>query len=216
MRITASKIAATAALGLLVTLAVGSQAWARNIDRGGSYQTGRDRTGAYHAHVRGDYRHGLSRQQSITTQGGRTFSRSSTASYDRDSGAFSRSVSGPRGGSRSVAGTALHGQFSGTYSTSGGRSGGFQGSTTRNEDGSLTRSGTYTNASGDSGEFTRTRSPGEDGSLSRASSLTTPDSRTYARSVDSALDGQSRTLTRTVTGPNGEERTGSVTLTPEP
>jgi hypothetical protein len=206
------------ACALALTLAAGAPlAEARDFNRSGSYQTDKGRSGHYESRAQGSLREGRTRSQTVTTQSGKTYERRSTTVYDRDSGAFSRSSTGPRGASRSVSGTAEDGQFSGVYSGSRGAGGTFEGTRQRNEDGSVSRSGSYTNAAGGTGSFEAGRQRNEDGSRTRERSLTTADGDSYSRSTTGSFDREAGTgtLTRTVTGPDGESRTREVTVTPD-
>lgn len=171
----------------LIVIISSGQAVARDVTRSGSYMTGKGRTGNYSSQVRGNRRDGLTRSQSITTQGGRTFNRSATTTYDRQSGAFDRSVTGANGNTRTLKGTADRGRRSGTYTTADGRSGTFSGDVLRNEDGTRTRN----------------------------LSITNQDGETYNRSATNAYDRETKTLERSVTGPGGKTRTGSVTFIPD-
>jgi hypothetical protein len=182
------KPAAIPLLGLALALTIVGQAAARDLSRSGSYVTGRGHSGSYSSHVSGNRRDGLTRNQSVTTQSGRTLNRSSTTTYDRASRRFDRSVTGVNGNTRVLTGTAGGGAFSGSYTTGSGGRGSFAGTTTRNEDGSRSRNG----------------------------SVTTDDGRTYQRSVATSHDAATRTLERSITGPGGHTRSGAVTLTPNP
>ncbi len=174
-------------LAALFVIISSGQAVARDVTRSGSYVTGKGRTGSYSSEVRGNRRDGLTRSQSITTRSGRTVNRSATTTYDRGSGTFNRSVTGANGTTRSVTGSASDGVRSGTYTTSGGRTGSFSGDLRRNDDGSLTRNLSVTNQDGE----------------------------TFDRSATYSYDRDTKTLQRSVTRPGGDTRSGSVTFIPE-
>lgn len=78
------------------------------------------------------------------------------------------------------------------------------------------RAGGFSTGRGHSGTFTQQTSRAEDGSLSHQVQVTGANGETAERSTRYSLDRDSGTLSRSVTGPQGNTRTGSVTLTPNP
>ena len=174
-------------LGLTLALLASGQVLARDLSRSGSYTTGAGRSGSYSTQVSGNRSEGLTRSQTLTTDAGKTLTRSGTTTYDRQSGAFSRSVTGVNGNTRQLTGTAGGGERSGTYTTGSGRSGSYAGTRTRNDDGTHTHGGTITTQNGEE----------------------------YSRSVTGGYDTATNTLSREVTGVNGNTRSGSVTITPD-
>jgi hypothetical protein len=180
-------IATAAAISMLLVPALSGTADARGRDRSGAYTTGRGHTGTYSSNSTGHLRDGKTRDQSITTQNGKTYNRTVTGTYDKETGAFNKQAVGPHGNTRTYTGTANDGQFSGNYETSTGKSGTFDMKRSRNDDGSVTRDGTWTNKN----DVTRNRS------------------------VTTDYDPETRTITRSVTGPQGNTRDGSATIAPD-
>jgi len=160
---------------------------ARERQHAGSFVTGRGQAGTWQTQRSGNLADGLTRQRSVTGDDGRSTSRTSTTRYDHDSGQFSRSSSGADGRGVTLEGTHADGQSSGTWTTTDGRSGTFSQQSQRGDDG-LTRQTQVTNAAGE----------------------------TAQRSASYSFDRDSNTLSRSVTGSQGETRSGSVTLTPSP
>lgn len=171
-------------LCLAVVLAGGVDAGERQ--RTGGFSTGRGHSGTWQTQRSGTLADGLTRQRSVTGENGRTASTSSTTRYDATSGQLSRTTTGADGRSRSIEATRQDGQTSGTWS----------------------------NAAGNSGTFTQQTSRADDGSLSHQVQVTGANGETAERSTRYSLDRDSGTLSRSVTGPQGNTRTGSVTLTP--
>ncbi len=179
-------VIALAALFATAVIAESADARERNRSGGGSYVTGKGKTGTYQRSVTGNRKDGLTRSQSITTESGKTYNRSTTGTYDKETGAFNKTVTGPKGNTRTYTGTAKDGQRSGSYTTSTGKSGTFNGSVQRNEDGTVMRSGSWTNQDGE----------------------------TKSRNATYGYDRETNTINRSVTGPDGNTRDGSVTYTP--
>jgi len=72
--------------------------------RSGSYKTDKGHTGTYQGRVE-RAPGSVKREGSITTEQGRTYSRSSSSTYDKDTGAVNRSITSPGGNTRTVTGT---------------------------------------------------------------------------------------------------------------
>jgi hypothetical protein len=179
------KISAVVLTGALLSVAIIENAQARDRQHSGSYTTSRDHSGTYNNTVSGNRKDGLTRNQSITTENGKTYNRSATGTYDAQTHEFNKTVTGTNGNTRTYTGTAQDGKVSGNYTTSSGNSGTFN-STIQNNDGTVTRNGNWTSQNG----------------------------QTYNRSVNSSYDKDTHTFNRSITGPNGNTRDGSVTLTP--
>lgn len=173
-------------LCLAIVLVGGVDAGERQ--RAGGFSTDRGHSGTWQTQRSGTLADGLTRQRSITGDNGRSANTSSTTRYDAATGQFSRTTSGADGRSRSVEATRQDGQTSGTWST----------------------------ADGKSGTFTQQSQRADDGSLSHQVQVTNANGETVERSAGYSLDRDSGTLTRSVTGPQGNTRSGSVTLTPTP
>jgi hypothetical protein len=179
------KISTVVFTGILLSTAITENAQARDRQHSGSYTTSRGHSGTYNNSVSGNHKDGLTRNQSITTENGKTYKRSATGTYDAQTHEFNKTVTGTNGNTRTYTGTAQDGKVSGNYTTSTGNSGTFN-STIQNNDGTVTRNGSWTNQNGEA----------------------------YSRSVSSSYDKDTHTLNRSVTGPDGNTRDGSVTLTP--
>ncbi|MFA5985512.1 MAG: hypothetical protein WC782_15955 [Methylococcaceae bacterium] len=179
------KLSALSFTGVMLYSAILVPTEARERNHSGSFATGNGRSGAFSGSVSGDLKNGLTRSQSVTTGSGRVFNRSSTNSYDSSTGAFNRDVNGVNGNTRNISGTAQAGQRSGSYSSSTGKSGTFNGSVQNNGDGSITNSSSLTNQNG----------------------------QTYNRSATTGYDPDTNTINRSVTSPTGNTREGEVTFT---
>ncbi len=155
--------------------------------RAGGFSTSRGHSGSYQTTVSGQRGAGLNRQQTVTGANGKTASRSSTTQYDKASGQFNRSTTGANGATRTVQGTHTDGQ----------------------------NSGTYTGANGNTGTFNQQTSHA-DGSASRQTEVTTANGKTLSRDASYSYDQDSNTLNRSVTGSQGNTRSGSITVTPNP
>ncbi len=86
---------------LCLTLLVATASHAAERQRAGSFSTSRGHSGTYQTQVSGERGAGLNRQQSVTAANGKTYSRSSTSTYDQDSNTLNRSVTGSQGNTRS-------------------------------------------------------------------------------------------------------------------
>jgi hypothetical protein len=166
---------------LLFGSACVADAFARDFQRSGSYQTGKGRSGTYQSQgSRGSGE--VTRDQSVTTQGGKTYNRQVNRSYDKETGTYNSSVTGPQGNTRTTTGTVgADGTRTGTVTTGSGKTATVSGNTVRNEDG-VTRSGSVTTESG----------------------------KTSTRSATTSYDKETGTVNRTVTGPGGNTRERSV------
>ncbi|MEN0108309.1 MAG: hypothetical protein AAGC84_18065 [Pseudomonas sp.] len=78
------------------------------------------------------------------------------------------------------------------------------------------RAGSFSTSRGHSGTY-QTQVSGERGAgLNRQRSITGANGQTYTHSSTSTYDKASNTLNRTVTGSQGNTRSGSITVTPNP
>ncbi len=175
--------------------------------RSGSYKTGKGHTGTYQSRV--ERAPGtVKREGSITTQQGRTYTRSSSSTYDRDTGAVNRTVIGADGKTRTATGT--YNKETSTYDrTIAGPKGSVQATTTYDK-ANKSATTTYTGPDGKTATSTSTYNPETRG---RDTTVTGADGRTYTRSTSNAYNPETGTLTHGVTGPRGNTR--SVELTPD-
>ncbi len=92
----------TGILLLAFTLALvgADSALAREKQRSGSYVTSKGRTGTFSNSVSGNYQDGVNRRQSVTTDTGQTYERTTTTQYNRDTSTVNRSVTSPNGNTR--------------------------------------------------------------------------------------------------------------------
>jgi len=165
--------------GLLFSVTVVDSADARERKRSGSFVTGKGKSGTFNFTTSGNRKDGITRTKSVTTGNGKTHTRSSTKKYNKETGEFSKTVTGRKGNTRTYTGTAQDGQRSGTYTTSNGKSGTFNNSVQRDGNGTVSRSKSWTNQDG----VTKTKSA----------------SRTY--------DKETGEFNKTVTGVKGNTRT---------
>jgi hypothetical protein len=192
--------AATAA-----SLAVG-HADAAQYTRSGSYITGSGKTSTYQRSIERSPG-AVSRQGSISTQEGRTYSRSMFGTYDRGTGAVNRSVTGPDGRTRTATGTYDQGTH--TYArTIVGPNGRQTQATTVYDRDSRSASSTYVGPHGKTSTGTTKYDAADRGF---DTTVTGPDGRTYTRSSSNSYDRGTGTLTKSMTGLDGEVRTVDIT-----
>lgn len=174
----------TSFFALALLLAVPHSADAGERERSGTYTTGSGKSGSWSGERSGSRGEGVTRNQSWTNSQGETKNRSATTTYDKESGAYNKTVTGANGETRTHTGTAQDGKVSGSYETSTGKSGTYEGSVRKNEDGSWTREGSATNQDGE----------------------------TKSRSVTGWFDRESGTGGRTIANGQGRSRTGSYSI----
>lgn len=192
--------------GVLGVAAVTPDTEARDRKRSGSYATGAGKSGTYERHVDRS-RGSVKRRGSITTQNGKTYSRSSNSNYDRNTGAVDRSVTGVRGNTRTVTGTYDKGTQ--TYDrTITGAQGRQTHATTVYDRDAKSASSTYTGPKGKTATGTTTYNAQNKGF---DTTVTGPDGNTHTRSSSNVYDKESGTLTRSVTGFGGDTRTVEIT-----
>lgn len=223
--------------GLLLAVALPSSAEARDRSRSGGFTTDRGNSGTFSKSRSGNRGEGLHKERSITGENGRTFNRSSDSSFDRETKSFSKTVTGAKGNTRTYEGSVNDGGYQGTYETSRGKSGTFDGTVTKSEDGGWTRQGSVVNQDGKTfdrtieGDYDRethtlskeiTGANGktrtyqgsvgrdEDGGVTAEKTWTSSDGDTYGRTSSYDYDKEGETLTRTLTNNQGKTRTGSV------
>ncbi len=181
----------SALLTALLIVAIANSAEARDRQHTGGFaitRGGSSTSGTYNTQASGNLRQGLTRNQCITNRRGKNYTRSTTTTYDRNTGAYTHSVVAPDGTMRTYNGTIEDGQGSGTYTTSNGKSGSWNGVRTRNGDGTVTRNGSVTNQNG----------------------------QTYNTTGTYGYDRSTNTLTGTGTGALGNNWSGSLTVNPDP
>lgn len=116
----------------------------------------------------------------VAGSGGNTASRSATTAVDAATNTVNRNVTGPGGQTRTVTATADGtGNRSAAVSTDTGKSAAYTGSTVKNPDGSVTNTGVVAGSGGNSA----------------------------SRSATTAVDPETGSMDRTVTGPGGQTRT---------
>jgi hypothetical protein len=194
--------------GLVAVTLAAPAVEARERSRSGSYATGGGKTGVYQGSVSRSPG-AVRRQGSITTQDGRAFSRSSTLTYDRDTGAVNRSVTGAEGRTRTASGTYDSGTH--TYDrTVTGANGEQAHGTTVYDRGTKSASTAWLGADGRASTSTTTYNAANRGF---DTTVTAPDGKSYTRSSRNAWNPETGTLTRSVTGYGGIGR--SVEITPD-
>jgi hypothetical protein len=175
-------------IGLMASTACIQAAEAGERNRGGSFVTGKGKSGSYSGNRSGSYKDGgtVNRSQSVTGPNGNTKTRNTSGTYNKDTGAFNKTVTGANGKTRTYEGTAADGQRSGTYTTESGKSGTFDATVQKNEDGTFTRQGSWTNQDGE----------------------------TKNRSATYGYDKETGTATKTFTNNQGVTKNRNVTVTP--
>lgn len=192
--------------GLVAVALAAPDADARTRSGSGGYVTGGGKTGTYQRSVERSPG-AISRQGSITTQDGRTFSRSTTGTYDRATGAVNRSVTRADGRTRTASGT--YDRDTHTYDrTVTGANGRQAHGTTVYDRGARSASSTWVGPNGGTSTGTTTYNAANRGF---DTTVTAPDGRTYTRSSSNAWNPETGTLTRSVTGYGGNTRTMEIT-----
>jgi hypothetical protein len=174
--------------------------------RSGSYAIGGGKTGTYQRSV--DRSPGaFSRQGSITTQDGRTYTRSSNGTYDRGNGAVNRSVTGADGRTRTAAGTYDRDTRTYDRTVTGANGRQAQGTTVYDRD-AKSASSTWIGPNGRTSTSTTTYNAANKG---YDTTVTAPDGKTHTRSTSNGWNAETGTLTRSVTGYGGNTRTVDIT-----
>jgi hypothetical protein len=192
--------------GLVAVALATPDAQARERARSGSYATGAGKTGTYQRSV--DRSPGaISRQGAITTQDGRTFTRSSTGTYDRATGAVNRSATGADGRTRTASGTYDRDTRTYDRTVTGANGRQAQGTTVYDRD-ARSASSTWVGPDGKTATGTSAYNAANKGF---DSTVTAPDGKAYTRSSGHAWNAETGTLTKSVTGYGGNMRTVDVT-----
>ncbi len=171
----------TFSLGLLATTANAGER-----TRSGTVSGQNGRGGAYNNTISRDGQGNVTRNQSVTTNNGKTLNRNVARDYDKETGTATRTITGNNGQTRTTTGSVENGVASGTYTTGNGKTGTFEATGTRNEDGTTTRSST----------------------------VTTQEGKVVNRSTTTGYDRETGTLNRTITNNKGKTRTGTLLLQP--
>lgn len=183
----AKKVGLMLMAGVIVSWVCMPVAQAGERSRNGSFVTGKGASGTYSGSVTGNLNEGRARSQSVTGQNGKAWNRSSTTTYDKETGSYNKTVTGNNGNTRTYTGTAQDGARSGTYTTDSGKSGSYESGWVKNEDGTWTKSGSVTNQDG----------------------------KTWGGSATYGYDKDTNTVTKSVTGNNGKAWDRSVTVSPD-
>lgn len=174
----------------------------------GSYKTDKGRTGTYQSQVE-RAPGSVKREGSITTENGRTYGRSSSSTYDKDTGAVKREITGPGGNTRTVTGT--YNKDTNVYdrTITGPKGNSVQATTTYDKAGKSATT-TYVGPDGRTATSTSKYNPETRGF---DTTVTGPGGNTATRSTSNSYNPETGTLTHGVTGPKGNTR--SVELTPD-
>jgi hypothetical protein len=105
---------AVSCTAILILFTFTSASEARDRARSGSFVTSGGKSGNFAATRSGNRASGITRTQQVTGASGRSFNRSATGQYNRQTGAFNKSVT-RNGNTRTMQGTAANGVRSGTY-----------------------------------------------------------------------------------------------------
>jgi hypothetical protein len=192
--------------GLVAVALATPDAEARERARSGSYATGGGKTGTYQRSA--DRSPGaFGRQGSITTQEGRTYSRTSAGTYDRSTGAVNRSVTGADGRTRTATGTYDRDTRTYDRTVTGANGRQAQGTTVYDRD-AKSASSTWVGPNGATTTSANTYNAANKGF---DTTVTAPDGKTYTRSSSNAWNPEAGTLSKSVTGYGGNTRTVDVT-----
>jgi hypothetical protein len=152
----------------------------------GTLTNAKGKTVKYQGVKTGNLKEGRTRNQTFTGVNGKSRTRTVQDQYNKETstgtktitrGDYSRTMTGKRTGK---------GAWNGTYQTNNGKSGTYNTTTTKNDDGSYTRNNSWTNQDGE----------------------------TKSSSTTGTYDKATKTLNTTTTGPDGKTHSGAVTYTP--
>jgi hypothetical protein len=165
----------------------------------GTYTTSNGRTGDYSWRSR---REGstVTKDQSITTEGGRTFEREITATYDKDTGTLNRSVTGPAERTRTSTWSYNPETRAVDRVTTGPAGRSVYSSSTLNPD----NRGITTTHTGPGGR-TVTAITTLDGEQGRSTTVVGPNGRETSWRASRSRDRESGTIRRSLTGPRGRD-----------
>jgi hypothetical protein len=203
---TAMNFTVTLLAGAVALAIAAPSADARERSGSGSYKTGAGKTGTYTRSVErtpGE----AHRQGSITTQDGRTYSGSSHTTYDKNTGAVNREVTGPRG--NTTTSTGRYDKATGTYDrTITGPGGAQTHALTKYDKANKSATTTYT---GPGGKTTTTTSTYNAANKGIDTTVTGPGGNTATRSGTNSYNPETGTITHGVTGLDGKTRTVDIT-----
>jgi hypothetical protein len=171
---------------LFTVFTIANHADARDRSHSGGYVTGKGKTGTYSTTQSGKLKTGVTKNKSITTSGGKTYGHTVQQQYNKETGEFNKTVTNAKGKSVTYNGVAKGG----------------------------VRSGTYTTNDGKTGTFDQTVSKSDNG-VSKTTNLTTSSGQQVGTSSVSTYDKETNTINKSVTGPKGKTHSGSVTVTPD-
>lgn len=195
-------------LGIVAALtAFSGDAEARQRSHSGTYTAGKHAgswTGNY-SHQKGE---GFTRSQTATGQNGKTWNRSASGEYDRDSKTYNHSTTGWGGNTRTSASQydRQTNAFNSTVTGQQGKSLTLNGTAENGQ-----RNGTWTGSNGKTGTYDQTLSHGE-GTFSKDTTVTGANGKSYSWDTDYSYSKETKTLTGTSTGPSGKTHTGSLTF----
>jgi len=192
-------------VGLVAVALAGPDAEARERTGSGSYATGGGKTGTYQRSLNRSPG-AVSRQGSITTQDGRTYSRSSSGAYDQATGAVNRSVTRADGRTRTASGTYDRDTHTYDRTVNGANGRQAHGTTVYDRD-AKSASSTWVGPNGKTSTGTTTYNAANKGF---DTTVTAPDGSTHTRSSSNAWNAETGTLTKSVTGSGGNTRTVDV------
>lgn len=185
---------------LIATASMSVSAGPFNRSGSGSYTTSGGHSGRYDREIRRTD-NGIHQEQSITTDSGRTFSRSADTSYDRESGQINRSTTGIRGQTRTSTGSIdrENRSYDRTITTSRGRT--IEGSTQLDRENRSLHS-TYTTEGGRSVNVDRAAND----SHGTDTTVTGSGGRSTGWSTSNSRDPESGVVRHSVTGNRGNTR----------
>lgn len=174
----------------------GSGTWSTDRGASGTYSGQSERSG-----------NSVNRSQTVTTEGGKTFSRSSQTEFDRQTGEVNSTVTGPGGRTRTSTGSIdrEEGTLNRTITGQGGRS---VEATTSVDRENKSIGTTYSTESGKSVSTSTSRNEGG----GRSTTVTGPGGKERSVQSTTRVDRDAGTATGTMTGPGG--RSGSLTINP--
>jgi hypothetical protein len=184
---------------------------ARERTGSGSYKTGAGKTATYERKVERTPGQ-VNRQGSVTTQDGRTYTGSSHTTYDRNTGAVNRDVTGPRG--RTTTSTGRYDKATSTYDRTITGAGGAQThAVTAYDKANKSATTTYT---GPGGKTTTSTSIYNAANKGFDTTVTGPGGNTATRSGTNSYNPETGTITHGVTGLGGKIRTVDIAPDKQP
>ncbi len=202
-----SCIALAVAMVGAVTMASATDAEARERSRSGGYTTAKGNMGTFSkksSHKKGE---GYSKDKNVTTSKGKTYGRTTTGGYDKDTQTMNKNVTGYGGKSYETATSYDKDTKAYTKTATGGNGKTVTGTGTASNG---QRSGTWETGDGKAGSYDSQVSRSA-GGVTKSHSVTTANGKTYDSESSYQHDKDTNTITGSHTNYKGNTRGGSVT-----